>query len=241
MTTGESHTSARALAPLALAGLLVLTGCGGDGDADAPATTAAAPAPSPDPATDAASDPASAEPSAPEPSAPEPSAPDASASAGEPPAEPTGAVPDGWQVIDPGSGTTFALPEDAAAQDVPDTGIEGLDIELYAVPDGSLLALYQSFPEDVASSVPPEELLAQASSGALGAATFAEGSEREEPFRLGDLAGTEIGGLDETTDTWLSGRLLVVEDSLLGFVATGADEAAADASLDEAWGSLTLP
>ncbi|MGJ7442389.1 hypothetical protein [Aquipuribacter sp. MA13-6] len=231
MTTGGSSTSARALAPLALAGVLALSACGGDGASDD--ETTAVPDPS---ASGAPSEPAASGDEAGPSVDAAPSAP-----AGPPPAVPTGTVPEGWTVLDPGGAATFALPADAAEQDVPDTGIEGLEISLYAVPDGSLLALYQSFPEDVAGSVAPEQLLAQAAEGALGAATFAEGTAAEEPFAVGDYAGTQISGLDAATETWLAGRLVVVDDVLLGFVATDPDEAAAEASLDEAWATLTLP
>lgn len=223
---------ARALAPLALAGLLVLSACGGDEASDGASTVA--PAPDVEASQPAASADADASPAPSVDAAP-------SAPAGPPPAEPSGTVPEGWTVLDPGGAATFALPADAAEQDVPDTGIEGLDISLYAVPDGSLLALYQSFPADVAGSVPPEQLLSQAAEGALGAATFAEGTATEEPFAVGDYAGTQISGLDAATETWLAGRLVVVDDVLLGFVATDPDEAAARASLDEAWATLTLP
>jgi len=225
--------SARALAPLALAGVLALSACGGASDDAVPA----APAPSPSVEVSESTAPNSDEPSP----AASPEASDAATTAGEPPVEPTGAVPEGWTVVEPGGDTTFALPGDAAEQDVPDTGVEGLDVSLYAVPDGSLLALHQSFPAEIAGAVAPEELLAQAAAGALGAATFAEGTQTEEPFELGEYAGTEFGGLDEASQTWLAGRLLVVGDVLLGFVATDADEAAAEASLDEAWSTLTLP
>ena len=241
MNPGEHHLSARTLAPLALAGLLALTGCGGDG-ADGAETAAAGTTAAPAPSAPASSSEPSAEPSTgPSSGAAATGTASAPAAPGTPPDEPTGTVPEGWEVVEPGGATTFALPADATEQDLPDTGIEGLDISLYAVPDGSLLALYQSFPEDVAASVAPEELLAQASAGALGAATFAEGTQREEPFRLGDHAGTEIGGFDQASDTWLSGRLLVVDDVLLGFVATAPDETDADEALDEAWDGLSLP
>ncbi|MFC3687642.1 hypothetical protein [Aquipuribacter hungaricus] len=222
---------------LALVGTFALAGCSGDGDVQVPR---AEPASSTSPAAPEASvepDKGATPPT--DPPATEATVSAAAAAPSGTAASPSGTVPDGWQLVDDGSGPVYALPPGFATQAMGEV-TDGVGVTVHGLQDGSLVVTDSRLSGAQFDGARPEDILAGGIAGAAGGGGLTP--EDREDFTVDGRPAAGFRAPDPTGGgRYLAVRLLVDGDAVISFISTQADEETAAAALEQVWDTLRLP